>query len=92
MIAAPKTAAQATVQSLTEGIRHLGDFTTSPRVLLIAAIAVVVGTAGTLAGVFLLQLIRLCTNLAYFGRFSLADLPLSHSPLGVAAIAVPVAA
>jgi H+/Cl- antiporter ClcA len=75
---------------LSEGIRHLGDFTTSPRVLLIAAIAAVVGSAGVAAGVLLLQLIRLCTNLAYFGRFSLAHLPLSHSPLGIVAVLVPV--
>jgi H+/Cl- antiporter ClcA/CBS domain-containing protein len=76
--------------ALADGVRHLGDFTTRPRVLLITAIAAVVGTAGTLAGMLLLRLIRLCTNLAYFGRFSLADLPLGHTPWGVAAIGVPV--
>lgn len=76
---------------VTAGIEHLGDFTTSPRVLLIAAIALVVGTAGVVAGVVLLDLITLVTNLAYFGRFTLAPLDLGHSPLGVAAVAVPVA-
>ncbi len=70
---------------------RLGDFSTSPRVLLIAAIAVVVGTGGVAAGIVLLKLIRLCTNLAYFGRLTLADLPLGHSPLGLAAVLVPVA-
>jgi chloride channel protein, CIC family len=69
---------------------RLGDFTTSPRVLLISAIAIVVGTAGVVAGVILLRLIRLVTNLAYFGQFTLAQLPLGHSPLGFAAVAVPV--
>jgi H+/Cl- antiporter ClcA len=73
------------------GGERLGDFTTSPRVLLIAAIAVVVGTGGVAAGIVLLKLIRLCTNLAYFGRLTLADLPLGHSPLGLAAVLVPVA-
>jgi hypothetical protein len=34
--------------------KKLGDFTTSPRVLLISAIAVIVGTAGVVAGVALL--------------------------------------
>ncbi len=68
----------------------LGDFTTRPRVLLISAIAIVVGTAGVAAGVALLNLIRLFTNIAYFGRFTLADLDLAHSPLGLAAVAVPV--
>lgn len=68
----------------------LGDFTTNPRVLVVAALAALVGTFGVGAGVVLLNLIRLCTNLAYFGRFSLADLPLRLSPLGLAAVVVPV--
>jgi len=68
----------------------LGDFTTRPRVLLISAIAIIVGTAGVISGVALLKLIRLCTNLAYFGRFTLANLPLGHSPWGLAAVLVPV--
>jgi H+/Cl- antiporter ClcA len=70
---------------------RLGDFTTSPRVLVITAIAVVIGTASVAAGVVLLRLIRLVTNIAYFGRLTLADLPLGHSALGYAAVAVPVA-
>ncbi len=68
----------------------LGDFTTGPRVLLIAAIAVLVATAAVFAGIVLLQLIRLSTNIAYFGRFTLADLKLADNPLGLAAVAVPV--
>jgi chloride channel protein, CIC family len=69
---------------------HLADFTTSARVLLVAAIAAVVATAGVAAGLLLLKLIRLCTNIAYFGSFSLADLRIENSPLGVWAVAVPV--
>jgi H+/Cl- antiporter ClcA/CBS domain-containing protein len=71
--------------------RRLGDFTTSPRVLVIAAIAVVVASAGVLAGIALLALIRLFTNIAYFGRFSLAEPDLAATHLGVAAVFVPVA-
>ncbi|HEY3912292.1 MAG TPA: chloride channel protein [Stellaceae bacterium] len=71
-------------------LSSLGDFTTRPRVLLISAIALLVGTAGVISGVVLLKLIRLCTNLAYFGRFTLANLPLGHSPWGLAAVLVPV--
>src|SRR6185437_12375416 len=56
----------------------------------ISAIAIAVGTAGVIAGVALLDLIRLFTNLAYFGRFTLADLRLGESPLGLFAVAVPV--
>jgi chloride channel protein, CIC family len=68
-----------------------GDFTTGPRVPVIAAIAVAVATAGVVAGVVLLRLIRLSTNLAYFGRLTLADLDLAHSPLGLWVVLVPVA-
>jgi chloride channel protein, CIC family len=76
--------------AIPEATRQLGDFSTKPRVLLISAIAIVVGSAGVVAGIALLDLIRLVTNLAYFGRPSLANLPLGQSPLGPAAIAVPV--
>ncbi|NDW08004.1 chloride channel protein [Jiella pacifica] len=69
---------------------RLGDFTTQPRVVVIAAIAVLVATAGVGAGIILLQLIRLATNVAYFGRFSFAELKLADSPLGLAVVIVPV--
>ena len=69
---------------------HLGDFTTNPRVLVIAGIAVIVATAGVAAGVGLLQLIKLATNIAYFGRFSVAEVRLQDSPLGLWAVGVPV--
>ncbi|MGH8270648.1 MAG: hypothetical protein ACRES1_11310, partial [Steroidobacteraceae bacterium] len=71
-------------------VRRLGDFTTKPRVLLISGIAILVGTAGAISGLVLLDLIRLFTNIAYFGRLTLAHLPLGSSPLGVAAVAIPV--
>jgi CIC family chloride channel protein len=60
-------------------------------VLLISAIDVVVGIGGVISGVLLLRLIRLVTNLAYFGAFSLADVKLNTSPLGLCAALVPVA-
>ncbi len=77
----------------THGSSHarLGDFTTKPRVLVIAAIAVVVATPGVLAGIALLDLIGLFTNLAYFGRISFTSPDLGQSPLGYAAMLVPVA-
>ncbi|HJU15873.1 MAG TPA: chloride channel protein [Stellaceae bacterium] len=75
---------------VTAGMEHLGDFTTSPRVLLISAIAIVVGTAGVISGVILLKLIYLVTNLAYFGRVAFTSPDLAHSPLGYATVAIPV--
>ncbi|MEW6438847.1 MAG: chloride channel protein [Pseudomonadota bacterium] len=79
------------MKSAQSSAHRLGDFTTDPRVLVIAAIAVIVATAGVAAGVILLKLIRLVTNLAYFGRFSLADLNLAHSPFGLWTVLIPVA-
>ncbi|MGH7013643.1 MAG: chloride channel protein [Stellaceae bacterium] len=87
---APPKVSEQLRSIVAESVKHLGDFTTKPRVLLISAIAIVVGTAGVIVGVVLLDLIRLFTNLAYFGRFSLAHLPFGQSPLGIAAVAVPV--
>ncbi|RUU52124.1 chloride channel protein [Mesorhizobium sp. M2C.T.Ca.TU.002.02.1.1] len=78
------------MKSAHAGNGHLRDFTTDTRVLIIAAIAVVVATAGLFAGIVLLKLIRLATNIAYFGQFSLADLKLEDTPLGLAAVLVPV--
>ena len=68
-------------EAVADRIRHLGDFTTNPRVLVISGISIVVATGGVIAGVALLSLIRLCTNLAYFGSFTLADLKLGSRRL-----------
>ena len=78
------------MKSAHAGNGHLRDFTTDPRVLLIAAIAVVVATAGLSAGIVLLKLILLATNIAYFGQFTLAELRLEDTPLGYATVVVPV--
>ncbi len=72
------------------GIDGIGDFTTSPRVLFVAAVAIVVGSAGVAAGVVLLRLIRLATNVAYFGAFDLADRDIGHSTFGWLVVGVPV--
>lgn len=72
-------------------LRRLGDFTTNPRVLYIAAIAVIVALVSVAAGVALLDLIRLFTNIAYFGRFSLAIADLSQSPFGLWTVLIPAA-
>ncbi|MFC7399116.1 chloride channel protein [Chelatococcus sp. GCM10030263] len=68
----------------------LGDFTTDRRVLLLMAIAVVVGSLATGTAWLLLKLITLCTNLAYYGRLSLEALPIGGSPFGWYAVLVPV--
>jgi len=72
-------------------LRRLGDFTTDARVLLIAAISTLVASAAVLTGIGLLSLIRLVTNVAYFGKFSLATPNIADSPLGLATFFVPIA-
>ncbi|MDR7033263.1 chloride channel protein [Mesorhizobium sp. BE184] len=70
--------------------RRLGDFTTDARVLFIAAIAVVVASVALVAGIILLKLIQLATNIAYFGQFDFSDLKPGDNHLGYAAVLIPV--
>ncbi len=70
--------------------RQLGDFSTDKRVLYIVGITVPVGIAAMFAGILLLQLIRLCTNLAYFGEFTLEDRSLADAALGWESVLIPV--
>ena len=46
--------------------QDLGDFTADSRLLLLAAMAMVVGVVSALAAWMLLKLIALCTNIAYY--------------------------
>jgi len=71
-------------------LRRLGDFTTNPRVLLIAVIAIFVALGSVVAGFALIDLIRLVTNLAYFGRFSTETADLAMSPFGLWVVLIPV--
>lgn len=63
-------------------IRDIGDFTTSPRVLFISAIAIVVGLPGAIAGVVLLDLIRLVTNFSYSATSAPLSAILAPRPRG----------
>lgn len=52
---------------------RLGDFTTDRRVLVLLAMALVVGAGGTAAAWVLLRLIALVTNLVWFGQLSVVS-------------------
>jgi len=56
---------------------RLGDFTTDRRVLLLIAMALVVGACCTAAAWLLLKLIALFTNAIWFGRISVANVSLA---------------
>ncbi|WP_449411594.1 chloride channel protein [Methylobacterium komagatae] len=60
------------------GRRVLADFRADRRILLLAAMAVVIGAAGTVAAWGLLALIALVTNLVWFGRIDTALVSLAQ--------------
>jgi chloride channel protein, CIC family len=68
----------------------LRDFSANPRVLLLAAMALVAGTAGALAAWALLKLIALFTNLAYLQRLSTDPVHLIGNHLPLWTIVIPV--
>ncbi len=68
----------------------LGDFTATPRMLFLAALAMLIGLLATWVARVLLALITLFTNLFYFQRFSFENASPADHGLGVASVLVPV--
>src|SRR5215475_3242771 len=68
----------------------LGDFTATPRLLLISLFAVGIGIVGAFVALGLLKLIGLFTNLFFFQRFSTALITPEAHTLGIFVIFVPV--
>ena len=68
----------------------LGDFTTTPRVLLMTAFAMALGVVSAFLALMLLRMIGFFTNLFFFGRFSTATTSPSGNHLGVFIIVIPV--
>jgi CIC family chloride channel protein len=69
---------------------ELADFSTNRRVLLLSAMALVIGAISSLVAYALIWLIAAITNLAFYHRFSAAPaIPLGHH-LGLWVVLVPV--
>jgi chloride channel protein, CIC family len=69
---------------------ELGDFTTTPRLLRISALALVIGALSAFVALGLLKLIALFTNIFFYQRISSESaLPTGHH-LGPAVILVPI--
>jgi H+/Cl- antiporter ClcA len=69
---------------------HLRDFTATPRMLVIAALAAVIGAAGAALAWALLKLIYLCTNIFYYQHWSFENLSPADNTLGWWAVLVPI--
>ena len=69
----------------------LGDFTTTPRVIPISALAMVIGLICAFVALALLRLIGLFTNLFYFGRWSTSLVSPAGNHLGLYSVLAPVA-
>jgi H+/Cl- antiporter ClcA/CBS domain-containing protein len=69
---------------------ELGDFSTDYRVLILVAMAFVVGTGSAFAAWLLLKLIALATNLAWFHRFSVEHISYAELKPSFLVLIVPV--
>src|SRR2546421_2544560 len=69
---------------------RLGDFTTTPRMILISILAIGIGVLSAFIALILLRLIGLFTNLFFFQRWDTALVSPAGNKLGVLEIFVPV--
>ncbi|PYO94980.1 MAG: chloride channel protein [Gemmatimonadetes bacterium] len=70
---------------------HRGDFTANPRVLVLAAMAALIGVASACVALILTKLISFFTNVFYFGRFTAGELSSpANNHLGIWALFIPV--
>ncbi len=76
--------------SRLSGLGTLGDFTASPRMLLISLAALGIGVLGAVLALLLLRLIALFTNLFFYQHFSFAAATPQGNTLGPWVILVPV--
>lgn len=83
------TAPDATASQQPEP-RDLGDFTATSRMLILAALAAVIGAVGAVLAWILLRLIDFFTNLFYYQRLSFEEASPAHNSLGWLAVFIPI--
>jgi chloride channel protein, CIC family len=69
---------------------QLADHSADRRMLMLAAMAIVVGTGGAIGAWILLRLIAVATNLFWFGRLSAQPVQITDTAIGLGMIAIPV--
>jgi H+/Cl- antiporter ClcA/CBS domain-containing protein len=70
--------------------QRLGDFTTTPRVIILSALAIIIGLLGAVVALVLLRLIGLFTNLFFFQRWDTTLVSPAGNQLGILVVLVPV--
>ncbi|WP_149402669.1 chloride channel protein [Dictyobacter arantiisoli] len=85
----PRTFETDTIEAI-DRVRQPGDFTTTPRMLFIALLAIVIGIASTFIAFLLLKLIGIFTNLFFFQRWGTDLVSPAANTLGVFEVIVPV--
>jgi H+/Cl- antiporter ClcA/predicted transcriptional regulator len=70
--------------------QRLGDFTATRRIVMLSAIAIVLGAISAFLALFLLRMIAFFTNLFFFGRLSIASASPADNNLGLFIILIPV--
>ena len=73
-----------------QGHSTLGDFKADRRLLMLALMAAVVGTAGAFSAWLLIRLIALVTNLVWFARLDVNSISMAHAPRNAWMVAAPV--
>ncbi|MFT4046174.1 MAG: chloride channel protein [Solimonas sp.] len=76
--------------TIADASRRLGDHSADARMLMLAGLALVVGTGGAFGAWLLLKLIALATNLFWFRHGSFATASITDARLGPWVLAVPV--
>ena len=73
-----------------EALANLGDFTTTPRMILLSLFGIAIGIIGALVALILLRLIGLFTNLFFFQRWDTSIVSPAGNHLGPFEVLVPV--
>ncbi len=73
-----------------EALGKLGDFTATPRMIVISLLAIIIGVISAFVALILLRLIGFFTNLFFFQRLGFALVSPAGNHLGVLVILVPV--
>lgn len=89
LIETEKGASSGQVKAPRHQPRPLGDFTANPRVLILVAMALAIGTAGTFAAFALVKLIALVTQAAWFGRIDATPISLAGAARTPWMVAIP---